>query len=378
MSLWRIACARSLRASSWIANPAKQGCVIPATAVPIIAPEDPRLMQLDLILVANPNYVSEVESTLDGSDSTAPSGRLDAAHRHRYGRPDPRATRTDEGERSLPLYSDEAFEIVSREWVKVGWNQRYPYTFTWMGRPLIQLPEDLVRIQEVIWDVRPDVILETGVAHGGSLIFYASLCKAMGTGRVIGIDIEIRAANRAAIEAHPLAPLITLIEGDSTAPETVARAASSSGRRDGPRRSWTRTTAKAHVRRELEAYHSLVSPGSYIVATDGIMRDLHDVPTGVPGGVTTIRLRRRRSSRAIIPSSCWAAVVALQREHAPAKHHPLARCIPASSRGVTPATDDVRAGDGRARAARPARAIPRPRPSGRSGSRRSTQRGSRA
>lgn len=188
-----------------------------------------------------------------------------------------------EGERSLPLYSDEAFEIVSREWVKIGWNQRYPYTFTWMGRPLIQLPEDLVRIQEVIWDVRPDVILETGVAHGGSLIFYASLCQAMGTGRVIGLDIEIRAANRTAIEAHPLAPLITLIEGDSTAPETVARARALVGGRETVLVILDSDHSKAHVRRELEAYHSLVSPGSYIVATDGIMRDLHDVPTGVPG-----------------------------------------------------------------------------------------------
>jgi cephalosporin hydroxylase len=187
------------------------------------------------------------------------------------------------GERSLPLYSDEAFEIVSREWVKIGWNQKYPYTFSWMGRPLIQLPEDLVRIQEVIWDVRPDVILETGVAHGGSLIFYASLCQAMGTGRVIGLDIEIRAPNRAAIEAHPLASLITLIEGDSTAPETVARARALVAGSETVLVILDSDHSKAHVRRELEAYHSLVSPGSYIVATDGVMRDLHDVPRGAPG-----------------------------------------------------------------------------------------------
>ncbi len=128
----------------------------------------------------------------------------------------------ESGTRSLPLYSDEAFEIVSHYWVKTGWNQKYPYTFTWMGRPLIQLPEDIVRIQEVIWNVRPDVILETGVAHGGSLIFYASLCAAMECGRVIGVDIEIRPANRSAVEAHSLAPLVTMIEGDSTAAETVA------------------------------------------------------------------------------------------------------------------------------------------------------------
>ena len=188
----------------------------------------------------------------------------------------------ESGTRSVPLYSDEAFEIVSHYWVKTGWNQKYPYTFTWMGRPLIQLPEDIVRIQEVIWNVRPDVILETGVAHGGSLIFYASLCKAMGHGRVVGIDIEIRPPNRAAIEAHLLAPLVTLIEGDSTAAETVAEADCLVADGETVLVILDSDHSKLHVRRELDAYHSLVSPGSYIVATDGVMRDLHDVPRGAP------------------------------------------------------------------------------------------------
>lgn len=93
--------------------------------------------------------------------------------------------------RQLPLYSREAFEAVSRQWVRVGWNQKYQYTFSWMGRPVIQLPEDMIRMQEVIHRLQPDVIIETGVAHGGSLVFYASLCKAMRKGRVVGIDIEI-------------------------------------------------------------------------------------------------------------------------------------------------------------------------------------------
>ncbi len=86
----------------------------------------------------------------------------------------------------LPLYSDRAFDLISEQWLKVGWNQRYSYTFSWMGRPVIQLPEDIVRIQEVLYRVKPDVVIETGVAHGGSLILYASLFKAMGRGRVIG------------------------------------------------------------------------------------------------------------------------------------------------------------------------------------------------
>ena len=122
----------------------------------------------------------------------------------------------------LPLYCDEAYRALSRIYLKIGWNQKYSYNFTWLGRPIIQLPEDLIRIQEVIHAVRPDVIVETGVAHGGSLIYYASLCAAMGKGRVVGVDIEIRPHNRSAIEAHPLFDRITLIEGSSIAPGVVA------------------------------------------------------------------------------------------------------------------------------------------------------------
>src|SRR6187397_1293200 len=107
----------------------------------------------------------------------------------------------DDG-RALDLYGKEAFELISDLWLKTSWNQKYSYTFTWMGRPIIQHPEDLIRLQEAIFTLRPDVIIETGVAHGGSLIFYASLFKAMGHGRVVGIDIEIRPHNRAAVEAH--------------------------------------------------------------------------------------------------------------------------------------------------------------------------------
>ncbi|MFL6833066.1 MAG: CmcI family methyltransferase, partial [Xanthobacteraceae bacterium] len=114
-------------------------------------------------------------------------------------------TLTADGQR-LDLYGKEAFELVSELWLKTGWNQKYSYTFTWLGRPVIQHPEDLVRLQEAIFTLRPNVIVETGVAHGGSLIFCASLFKAMGTeGRAIGIDIELRPQNRKAIESHELA-----------------------------------------------------------------------------------------------------------------------------------------------------------------------------
>lgn len=186
------------------------------------------------------------------------------------------------GTRVLPLYSPEAFALVSREWVRVGWDQKYVYTFSWMGRPVIQLPEDMIRIQEVIYRVRPDVIIETGVAHGGSLIFYASLCKAMGCGRIVGIDIEIRPQNRTAIEAHELASYITLIEGSSTDPAVVREATRCVGVGESCLVILDSCHTKDHVSAELEAYHGLVSPGSYIVATDGVMEMVSDVPRGVP------------------------------------------------------------------------------------------------
>ena len=182
--------------------------------------------------------------------------------------------------RALPLYSPEAFEALSREWLRVGWSLKYTYGFTWLGRPIIQLPEDLIRIQEVIWHLRPDVIIETGVAHGGSLVYYASLFQVMGRGRVIGIDIEIRPHNRKAIEAHTLSPRIALIEGDSTAPDVVARARALLKPGDRVLVMLDSCHTKQHVLKELESYHDFVTPGSYIVATDGIMCDLADAARG--------------------------------------------------------------------------------------------------
>ncbi len=185
-----------------------------------------------------------------------------------------------DGSRAIALYSPEAFSLLNRQWVRLGWSQKYSYAFAWLGRPVIQLPEDLVRIQEVIYRVEPDVIVETGIAHGGSLIFYASLCKAMDRGRVIGVDIEIRPHNRVAIEAHPLSSLITLIEGSSTAPEVVESVKNQIGSDERVLVILDSNHTKAHVLAELAAYSPLVTSGSYIVAADGIMADLSDVPGG--------------------------------------------------------------------------------------------------
>jgi cephalosporin hydroxylase len=182
----------------------------------------------------------------------------------------------------LPFDSPEAFEAVSAAWLRCGWDVKYVYGFTWMGRPVIQLPEDMIRIQEVIWRLRPDVIVETGVAHGGSLIFYASLFEATAHGRVIGIDVDIRNHNRTAIEAHPLAARITLIEGSSTAPGTLAAVRHSIAPSESVLVVLDSNHSRAHVASELELYAPLVTSGSYIIACDGIMAQLAGAPRTAP------------------------------------------------------------------------------------------------
>ena len=184
--------------------------------------------------------------------------------------------------RSLDLYSKEAFEIISNLWVKVGWNEKYSYTFSWLGRPIVQLPEDMIRIQEVIYRIKPDVIIETGVAHGGSLIYYATLCKAFEKGRVVGIDIEIRPHNRNAIEGHELSSYITLVEGSSTSPEVLDQVRSLIKPGESVLVILDSNHTRQHVLDEMRSYCDLVTKGSYLVATDGIMKDFSDVPRGNP------------------------------------------------------------------------------------------------
>ena len=178
--------------------------------------------------------------------------------------------------------SREAFEVISKAWLRSGWDNKYVYSFSWFGRPIIQLPEDMIRLQEVIYSVQPDVIIETGVAHGGSLVFYASLCKAMERGRVVGIDIEIRPHNRRAIEAHPLFPLITLIEGSSIDTNVVAQVKAQVNEEETVLVLLDSCHTKEHVLAELNAYAPLVTPGSYILAMDGIMEQVVGAPRTQP------------------------------------------------------------------------------------------------
>lgn len=192
------------------------------------------------------------------------------------------AVDTGDGERTIQIGSQEAFELISSAWIRSGWDGKYVYSFSWMGRPIIQLPDDVMRIQEAIYAVKPDVVVETGVAHGGSLILYASLFRAMGCGRVIGVDIEIRPHNRAAIESHEMSDLISLVEGSSTSTEVVDQVRAMIRPGEVVMVILDSNHSRDHVRAELEAYGPMVSEGSYIVATDGIMGDLVNAPRSQP------------------------------------------------------------------------------------------------
>ena len=154
---------------------------------------------------------------------------------------------------TLPLYSKRSFEVLSEHWSKVAWNQKYTYTFTWMGIPIVQLPEDMIRLQEVIWRVQPDVIIECGVAHGGGVIYYASLLKAMGKGRVIGVEVEFRGNHKEQIEQHVLGSLITLVEASSIDPQTVEKVRSMIKPNETVMVILDSNHSKAHVAAELEA-----------------------------------------------------------------------------------------------------------------------------
>lgn len=167
---------------------------------------------------------------------------------------------------------------------------QYSYNFSWQGRPIIQYPQDIVAMQELIWSIKPDLIIETGIAHGGSLIFSASMlanldmCDAIDSGekidpkvskrKVLGIDIDIRAHNRTAIEAHPMASRIEMIQGSSIAPEIIEQVRVFAADYSRILVCLDSNHTHDHVLAELEAYAPLTSKGSYCVVFDTIIEDL--------------------------------------------------------------------------------------------------------
>lgn len=185
------------------------------------------------------------------------------------------------------MAADAELRRAADDFVRLGCLQRYPYNFTWLGMPVIQFPQDLVALQEIIWRVRPELIIETGVAHGGGTIFLASVLDLIGgAGSVVAIDVDIRAHNRQAIEAHPLARRVTLIEGSSTHSSVVGRvAALAEGKR--VMAVFDSDHTHAHVLAELRAYAPMVRTGSYIAVLDTIVErmspsEIGDRPWG-PG-----------------------------------------------------------------------------------------------
>jgi len=184
--------------------------------------------------------------------------------------------------KTYPFESPEAFREITRAWLRIGWDTKYVYSFTWLGRPVIQLPDDMIRLQEVIYSVKPDVIVETGIAHGGSLIYSASLCQMIGKGRVIGVDVEIRPHNREAVEAHEQSSRVSMIEGDSTAKEVVQQVKQQIRPDESVIVLLDSCHSRDHVIKELSAYGPLVTSGSYIVAMDGIMKDMVGAPRAEP------------------------------------------------------------------------------------------------
>jgi cephalosporin hydroxylase len=163
---------------------------------------------------------------------------------------------------------------LTRAWFEESVRVKYSYRFEWMGRPIIQYPQDIVAMQELIFRIKPDCIVECGIAHGGSLVLYASLLELIGTGKVIGIDVEIRPHNRRAIEAHPMFKRIELIEGSSIDPAIVAQVHAAARGAERVLVVLDSSHTKDHVLGELRAYSPLVKPGSYVVVFDTVVEHM--------------------------------------------------------------------------------------------------------
>ncbi len=173
------------------------------------------------------------------------------------------------------LREDTDVQALSRIWLREITPHKYAYNFKWMGRPIIQLPQDMIALQELVWDIKPDLIIETGVAHGGSIVYSASLLELLGgDGIVVGIDIDIRAHNRQAIEGHPMMKRIRLIEGSSIAPETVASVAEIAKGRKRTLVLLDSNHTHDHVLGELKAYAPMVKAGSYVIVYDTLVDDM--------------------------------------------------------------------------------------------------------
>lgn len=169
---------------------------------------------------------------------------------------------------------NEPLKKAANDFLKESIDSRYSYNFKWMGRPIIQYPQDIVIMQELIWDIKPDLIIETGIAHGGSLIFYASILELVGKGEILGIDIDIREHNKKEILDHPMAKRIKMIQGSAIDPEIVKQVKQHAQGKKTVMVLFDSNHTHDHVLEELKAYADLTTVGSYCVVFDTVVEDL--------------------------------------------------------------------------------------------------------
>jgi len=173
------------------------------------------------------------------------------------------------------MANDKEFRLLTNHWFNDSCKFKYSYNFTWLGIPIIQYPQDIIAMQELIWEIKPNLIIETGIAHGGSLILYASLLELIGgDGEVLGIDIDIRQHNRIEIEKHPMFKRITMIEGSSVNPDIFRRVQRFAGSKHRVLVVLDSNHTEEHVLEELRLYSPLVTSGSYLVVFDTIIEDM--------------------------------------------------------------------------------------------------------
>lgn len=185
--------------------------------------------------------------------------------------------KSERAERIAANGEDSPLRNAAQHFLSESLRTKYSYNFTWMGRPIIQYPQDLLALQEIIWHVKPDLIIETGIAHGGSIIFSASMLDLIGeNGKVVGIDIDIRAHNRVEIEKHSMYKHITMIEGSSIDEEIVRQVRELAANSKKVMVFLDSNHTYDHVLKELELYAPLVTPGSYLVVYDGVIEEMPD------------------------------------------------------------------------------------------------------
>jgi len=173
--------------------------------------------------------------------------------------------------------SNQSLREFGLTFLKETQRDKYSHNFTWLGRPIIQMPQDIIAMQEIIWKVKPDLIIETGIAHGGSLVFYASMMELMGgDGNVLGIDIDIRKHNRVEIEKHPMFKRITIFQGSSVDEDIVKKVNGIAKGKKTVLVALDSNHTHDHVLQEMRLYSSLVTKGSYLVVFDTTIEDVPD------------------------------------------------------------------------------------------------------